>query len=152
VHKYIEQRIKLHKQYQIKEKIQDINNALNNLRDGNYGAVHWIQKLIQKLDQRNTTICLEAENMVPSPRITYSSRNMKQILSKMYQLRLEIRIYKRYNNLDNLKLLIKKTKNLNQKLIYATKNQWKDLNTQEVDEIEKIKTLNLMAKMQGKLC
>jgi hypothetical protein len=63
--------MKLHKHYGIKEKIQDINNALSNIRDGNDEAVCLIQKSIQKLDQQNTTICLEAENVLPSPRKTY---------------------------------------------------------------------------------
>jgi DNA transposition AAA+ family ATPase len=88
VRKYVEQRVKLHKNYQIKEKIQAVNKALNNLRDGDDKAVRWIQKSIQKLDQQNTTICLEAENMLPSPRTTYFSRNVKQILSKMFRLKL----------------------------------------------------------------
>jgi hypothetical protein len=59
----------------------------------------------------------------------------------MCQWRSEIRTCKRHNNLDNLKLLIKKRKSLNQQLIYATKHQWRDLDRQEVEEIEKIKTL-----------
>jgi hypothetical protein len=60
---------------------------------------------------------------------------------QMCQWRSEIRTCKRHNNLDNLKLLIKKRKSLNQQLIYATKHQWRDLDRQEVEEIEKIKTL-----------
>jgi hypothetical protein len=112
--KYVEQRIKLHKHYRIKEKVPNIHNALNNLKDGNYAATRQIQKLIQELDQQNTTICLESENALPRPRITYCSRNIKQILSKKCQLRLEIRICKKHDNLDNLKLLIKKRKNLYQ--------------------------------------
>jgi hypothetical protein len=60
----------------------------------------------------------------------------------MCQLRLEIRICKRHKNLDDLKLLIKKRKTLNQQLIYATKHQWRDLDRQEVEEIEHIKTLD----------
>jgi hypothetical protein len=83
VRKYIEHRMKLHKHYRIKEKIQDINNALNNTRDGNDEAVCPIQTSIQKLDQQNTTICLEAENVLPSPITTYCLRNIKQILSQM---------------------------------------------------------------------
>jgi hypothetical protein len=59
----------------------------------------------------------------------------------MCQLRLEIRRCKKRNNLDNLKLLIKKRRNLNQQLIYPTKNQWKDFDSQEIKEIEKIKAL-----------
>jgi hypothetical protein len=127
--------MKLHKHYRIKEKIQDIINALSNIRDGNDEAVSLIQKSIQKLDQQNTTICLQAENVLPSPRKTYCSRNIKHILSHMCQLRVEIKKCKRYNNLDNLKLLIKKRRNLNQQLIYATKNQWKDFGRQEDEEI-----------------
>jgi hypothetical protein len=122
--------------------MQDINNALSNIRDGNDEAVCLIQKSIQKLDQQNTTICLEAENVLPSPRTTYCSRNIKQILSQMCQLRVEIRKCKRDNNLDNLKLLIKKRRNLNQQLIHATKNRWKDFDRQEDEEIEHIKTLD----------
>jgi hypothetical protein len=60
----------------------------------------------------------------------------------MCQLRVKIRKYKRHNNLDNLKLFIKKRRNLNQQLIYATKNQWKDFDRQEHEEIEHIKTLD----------
>jgi hypothetical protein len=60
----------------------------------------------------------------------------------MCQLRVEIRKCKQYNNLDNLKLLIKKRRNLNQQLIYATKNQWTDFDRQEDEEIEHIKTLD----------
>jgi hypothetical protein len=59
----------------------------------------------------------------------------------MCQLRSEIRICKKRNNLDNLKLLIRKRKNLNQQLIYATKNQWKDFDSLEVEKIKKIKSL-----------
>jgi hypothetical protein len=54
----------------------------------------------------------------------------------MCQLRVEIRKCKRHNNLDNLKLLIKKRRNLNQQLIYATKNQWKDSDRHEDEEVE----------------
>jgi hypothetical protein len=54
----------------------------------------------------------------------------------------EIRKCKRDNNLDNLKSLIKKRRNLNQQLIYATKNQWKDFDRQEDEEIEHIKMLD----------
>jgi hypothetical protein len=107
VRKYIEHRMKLHKHYQIKEKIQNINNAPSDIRDGNDEAVCLIQKSIQKLDQQNTTICLEAENVLPSLRTTYCLWNIKHILSQMCQLRVEIRKCKRYNNLDNLKSLIK---------------------------------------------
>jgi hypothetical protein len=123
-------------------KLQDINNALNNIRNGNDEAVNLIKKSIQKLDQQNTTICLEAENVLPSPRTTYCSRNIKQILSQMCQLRVEIRKCKRHNNVDNLKSLIKKRRNLNQQLIYTTKNQWKDFDRQEDEEIEHIKSLD----------
>jgi hypothetical protein len=119
--------MKLHKHYRIKEKIQDINNALNKIRDGNDEAVCLIQKSIQKLDQKSTTIFLEAENVLPSPRTTYCLRNIKQILSQMCQLRVEIRKCKRHNNLDDLKSLIKKRRNLNQQLIYATKTNGKTL-------------------------
>jgi hypothetical protein len=59
----------------------------------------------------------------------------------MCYLRLEIRRCKKHNNLDNLKFLIKERRNLNQQLIYATKNQWKDFDSQEIDKIEKINTL-----------
>jgi hypothetical protein len=69
-------------------------------------------------------------------------KNIKQILSQMCRLRVEIRKCKRHNNLDNLKSLIKKRRNLNQQLIYATKNQWKDFDRQEDEEIEHIKTLD----------
>jgi hypothetical protein len=55
---------------------------------------------------------------------------------------MEIRKCKRDNNLDNLKLLIKKRRNLNQQLIYATKKQWKDFDRQEDEEIEHIKMLD----------
>jgi hypothetical protein len=64
----------------------------------------------------------------------------------MCQLRLEIRICKQHTNLDNLKLLIKKRKNFNQQLIYVTKNQWKDLDRQELEEIDNIKTLETDSK------
>jgi hypothetical protein len=60
----------------------------------------------------------------------------------MRQLRVEIRKCKRHNNLDNLKSLIKRRRNLNQQLIYATKNQWKEFDRQEDEEIENIKTLD----------
>jgi hypothetical protein len=80
--------------------------------------------------------------VLPSPRTTYCLRNIKHILSQMCQLRVKIRKYKRHNNLDNLKLFIKKRRNLNQQLIYATKNQWKDFDRQEHEEIEHIKTLD----------
>jgi 2-iminoacetate synthase ThiH len=62
--------MKLHKHYRIKEKIQDINNALSKIRDGNDETVSLIQISIQKLDHQNTTMCLEAENVLPSPRTT----------------------------------------------------------------------------------
>jgi hypothetical protein len=51
----------------------------------------------------------------------------KQILSKMCQLRLEIRRCKKHNNLDSLKMPTKKRKNLNQQIIYATKTNGKTL-------------------------
>jgi hypothetical protein len=70
VRKYVEQGMKLHRHYGIKEKLQDINKALNTSRDGDDAAVCWILKSIQKLDQKNTTTCLEAENVLPSPRMT----------------------------------------------------------------------------------
>jgi endonuclease/exonuclease/phosphatase family metal-dependent hydrolase len=39
VRKYVEHRIKLYKQYRIKEKIQDMNKALSDLRDGDNRAL-----------------------------------------------------------------------------------------------------------------
>jgi hypothetical protein len=114
---------------------------LRDSSDGDDRTLRRIRESIQKLDQQNTTICLEAENVLPSPRTTYCSRNIKQILSKTCHLRLEIRRCKKHNNLDNLKLLIMQRSKLNQQLIYATKNQCKDYDSQELEEIEKIKTL-----------
>jgi hypothetical protein len=78
VRKYVEQRIKLYKHYRRKKKIQDINKALRDLRDGYDRTLRWIQESMQKLDQQNTTICLEAENVLPSPRMTYCSRNISR--------------------------------------------------------------------------
>jgi hypothetical protein len=39
-------------------------------------------------------------------------------------------------------MLIEKRRNLNQQLIYATKNQWKDIDGQKYEEIEHIKTFD----------
>jgi hypothetical protein len=53
--------------------------------------------------------------------------------------------------MDNLKSLIKKRNNLNQQLIYSTKNQWKEFERQEVDEIEKIKMLEPDGKYAARI-